>query len=185
METAVTVPAQSCTLSKSSIVIIASSLFFRIFYLELYRRSIRCASPLPLECLYCGVLRVLFSVEQRKAEADEHDGGAPQERKRVIERRQRGVLPENGADPDDVEHARAQHRAERRIQRVSAAAQDASWYFIQITERLIEQNAQDSYPGASDDRGVRRKQSEENIPEQDDRGNRHGAAHGGQAQTQP
>ena len=121
-------------------------------------------------------LSVLFPAKHCKAEADEHDGCAPRERERVIEHWKRWRLPENSADPDDTKRARAKHRTERRIQRVSAAAQDASWYLIQITKRLIEQNAQNSYSCAPDNRGVRRKKPRKRIAEQDDHKNRHSAA---------
>ena len=57
---------------------------------------------------------------------------------------------EHRADPDDAERTDAEYCADRRIDCVSAAAQDNRRDLVQIAERFKEQNAQDAHSGALD-----------------------------------
>ena len=60
----------------------------------------------------------------------------------MVEHREGRFCPEDCMNPGDAKYARSNHRAERRIQRMPAAAQNARRYFIQIAQRLKEQHAQ-------------------------------------------
>lgn len=66
-----------------------------------------------------------------------------------------------------------------------AAAQNARRYFIQIAQRLKEQDAQNPHACALNDRSIRRKKPRERISEQDNRKKRNRTAKQRQAQTQP
>ena len=94
----------------------------------------------------------------------------------MVQHRQRGGCPKHGADPDDAERAGAGHGAEGRVQRVSAAPQNAGRDLIEIAERLKEQNAQDADGGAFHHSGFRCKKAGEKVSEQDDRKNGNRAA---------
>lgn len=120
-----------------------------------------------------------------KDEIDKQDGRSPREGERVIQQRERGSCAENCANPDNAEYTRAKHRADCRVQRTSAAAQNASRNLVEIAERLKEQNAQDTHTGAFDHSGLRRKKSGEEIPEQDDHENRDRAAYDRGDEAQP
>ena len=93
--------------------------------------------------------------------------------------------PEDCVNPGDAKCARSNHRAERRIQRMPAVAQNARRYFIQIAQRLKEQDAQNPHACALNDRSIRRKKPRERISEQDNRKKRNRTAKQRQAQTQP
>ena len=57
---------------------------------------------------------------------------------------------EQHADPDDAECTGAEHRADRRIQCMPAAAQNARRDLVQIADRFKEQDAQDAHGGPLD-----------------------------------
>ena len=88
----------------------------------------------------------------------------------MIQHRECGVCLKYRADPEDTEGAGSDHGAYRRVERMTAAAQDARWDLIQIADRLKEQDAQDAH-GC-----LRCEQAGESIAEQDDRKNRDRAA---------
>ena len=54
----------------------------------------------------------------------------------MIQHRECGVCLKYRADPEDTEGAGSDHGAYRRVERVTAAAQDARWDLIQIADRL-------------------------------------------------
>ena len=54
----------------------------------------------------------------------------------MIQHRECGVRLKYRADPEDTEGAGSDHGAYRRVERVTAAAQDARWDLIQIADRL-------------------------------------------------
>lgn len=85
----------------------------------------------------------------------------------MVEHREGRFCPEDCMNPGDAKCARSNHRAERRIQRMPAAAQNARRYFIQIAQRLKEQHAQNPHACALNDRSIRRKKPRERISEQD------------------
>lgn len=103
----------------------------------------------------------------------------------MAEHREGRFCPEDCMNPGDAKYARSNHRAERRIQRMPAAAQNARRYFIQIAQRLKEQHAQNPHACALNDRSIRRKKPRERISEQDNRKKRNRTAKQRQAQTQP
>ena len=103
----------------------------------------------------------------------------------MVEHREGRFCPEDCINPGDAKYARSNHRAERRIQRMPAAAQNARRYFIQIAQRLKEQHAQNPHACALNDRSIRRKKPRERISEQDNRKKRNRTAKQRQAQTQP
>lgn len=78
----------------------------------------------------------------------------------MVEHREGRYCPEDCINPGDAKYARSNHRAERRIQRMPAAAQNARRYFIQIAQRLKEQHAQNPHACALNDRSIRRKKPE-------------------------
>ena len=94
----------------------------------------------------------------------------------MIQHRECGVRLKYRADPEDTEGAGSDHGAYRRVERMTAAAQDARWDLIQIADRLKEQDAQDAHGGVLDHGGLRCEQAGESITEQDDRKNRDRAA---------
>lgn len=71
----------------------------------------------------------------------------------MIQHRECGVRLKYRADPEDMEGAGSDHGAYRRVERMTAAAQDARWDLIQIADRLKEQNAQDAHGGVLDHGG--------------------------------
>ena len=54
----------------------------------------------------------------------------------MIQHRECGVRLKYRADPEDTEGAGSDHGAYRRVERMTAAAQDARWDLIQIADRL-------------------------------------------------
>ncbi len=70
----------------------------------------------------------------------------------MIEPRKRGSSPKDGADPDDSERTGVDHGAERRIERVSAAAKCSRRNFIQVAERLRGKLSQNQSEYADDNR---------------------------------
>ena len=54
----------------------------------------------------------------------------------MIQHRECGVCLKYRADPEDTEGAGSDHGAYRRVERMTAAAQDARWDLIQIADRL-------------------------------------------------
>ena len=103
----------------------------------------------------------------------------------MVEHREGRFCPEDCVNPGDAKCARSNHRAERRIQRMPAVAQNARRYFIQIAQRLKEQDAQDAHGGVLDHGGLRCEQAGESIAEQDDRKNRDRAAKRRQPKAEP
>ena len=87
----------------------------------------------------------------------------------MIQHRECGVCLKYRADPEDTEGAGSDHGAYRRVERMTAAAQDARWDLIQIADRLKEQDAQDADGGAFYHSGFRCKKAGEKVSEQDDR----------------
>ena len=96
----------------------------------------------------------------------------------MVQHRERWMCAKQHADPDDAECTGAEHRADRGVQRVPAAAQGARRDLVQIADRFKEQDAQDAHGGALDHGGLRRKNGREKVAEQDDRNNRDCAANG-------
>lgn len=103
----------------------------------------------------------------------------------MIQHRECGVRLKYRADPEDTEGAGSDHGAYRRVERMTAAAQDARWDLIQIADRLKEQDAQDAHGGVLDHGGLRCEQAGESIAEQDDRKNRDRAAKRRQPKAEP
>ena len=103
----------------------------------------------------------------------------------MVEHREGRFCPEDCVNPGDAKCARSNHRADCRVQRMPAAAQNARRYFIQIAQRLKEQDAQNPHACALNDRSIRRKKPRERISEQDNHKNRNRTAKQRQAQTQP
>lgn len=68
----------------------------------------------------------------------------------MVQHRERWMRAEHRADPDDAERTDAEHRADRRIQYMPAAAQNARRNLVQIAERFKEQDAQDVHGGPLD-----------------------------------
>lgn len=83
----------------------------------------------------------------------------------MIQHRECGVRLKYRADPEDTEGAGSDHGAYRRVERMTAAAQDARWDLIQIADRLKEQDAQDAHGGVLDHGGLRCEQAGESIAE--------------------
>ena len=123
--------------------------------------------------------------QRQKPERSQHNRRCPQERERMVEHREGRFCPEDCVNPGDAKCARSNHRAERWIQRMPAAAQNARRYFIQIAQRLKEQDAQNLHACALNDRSIRRKKPRERISEQDNRKKWNRTAKQRQAQTQP
>ena len=96
----------------------------------------------------------------------------------MVQHRERWMRAKQHADPDDAECTGAEHCADRRIQYMPAAAQNARRNLVQIAERFKEQNAQDAHSGALNHGGFLRKKGREKVAEQDDRNNRDCAANG-------
>lgn len=68
----------------------------------------------------------------------------------MVQHWERWMRTEQHADPDDAECTGAEHRADRRIQCMPAAAQNARRDLVQIADRFKEQDAQDAHGGPLD-----------------------------------
>ena len=95
----------------------------------------------------------------------------------MIQRRKRRSCPKYGVDPENAKDTGPDYGTDRRIQCVPAAAQNAGRYFIKITDRLKQENAQDPHSGAFDHGRLRRKKRREQAAEQNNHKNRNRTAH--------
>lgn len=68
---------------------------------------------------------------------------------------------------------------------MTAAAQDAGWHFIEIADRLKQQDTQHAQSGAFNHGGIRREKSGEKITEEYDQADWNGTADRGQKQRLP
>lgn len=85
----------------------------------------------------------------------------------MVQHRERWMRAEHRADPDDAECTGAEHRADRGVQRVPAAAQGARRDLIQIADWFKEQDAQDAHGGALNHGGFLHKKGREKVAEQE------------------
>ena len=96
----------------------------------------------------------------------------------MIQHRECGVRLKYRADPEDTEGAGSDHGAYRRVERMTAAAQDARWDLIQIADRLKKKDAHNPHGSVFDDRLIGGKQAGEEMPEPYNREDGNAAADG-------
>ena len=147
-----------------------TSFVFSAFYIILY-----CVSLWRFTAFYDSIF---LSSQNQKSGVDEQNGCRPGKRKRMIQHEKRRICSKYRKDPDDSERASAEHRADRRIQRVAAAAKHPCRNFIQIADRFKEENAENSHGCAFDDSWGGREKAGEKISTQHDGKDWNGAAQG-------